>query len=1110
MMKIVNNVLEKVDNEDIVNGTVIIPDGTTSIGSAAFYDCSSLKEITIPENVTSIGDVAFTNCSSLETIIIPKSVTNIGEYVFYNCHSLKQITIPENVTSIGEGTFCNCSSLETIIIPKSVTSISSVAFYCCSSLKSITIPENVTSIGERTFYNCSSLETIIIPESVTSISFAAFYGCSSLKEITIPENVTSIDTHVFYNCSSLETIIIPENVTSISLSAFYGCISLKEITISENVTSIGELTFGNCSSLETIIIPKNIDSISSVAFYGCSSLKEITIPENVTSIGDAAFSDCFSLETIIIPESVTSIGIHAFYCCHSLKCLITPYGKTQISNGDYIIENYLYLYVNSILKDKYSSVDDFLNNNSINDIITSDSICTQDAILKFKNLFYKLRKDFNISRPLFKALSLEETEKFDYKVWNKIKDLVNIKNTEMAEAVSEMIAIFGLLEQDSNVNNRIQEYIDFISNKNIIFNDYNKPFYSKLVNYTYYSLKPLIVIPEEFNIDLSQTLTEKEMKNVKRLTGNYGKRINDFLKENYEAINAIGYRLTENSRFNQEGNFVNFSTLHRMFDGCCKKFDLDFYNFFMKYIDTILKNEIYQRMLKDIQKNFQSIKAYYKLHAGIDDITLKQAINYVKNMEFDNIHEGNIEFANDVKKAGVASQEAFEYYQNIFELNDKRKLTSLIKRSNIYEINGYKIKVELLRKDDSFSMLVGEVNYTNCCQVFGGVGHNCLAHAVNSDDGGIFVTKLVTDDGEILLTESWDWQNNNVYCHDNIEGTPYFEKNKYLHDVVAKAIELDALEIIRKSKEEVEEYIVERKKKIEKSLLSKEEKTKKLEELSELEKREVIRLVTVGASNSDLVLSDYYSNVINVTNNIFNNQEFTLSHFQPVNYNSTQVYFNSERSTYSDAKEKQYIIAGSVEELSLGKLEPLVPIYRDERRVIEESKEDIRDYTLHKMKQMEELNTNDDSLKNSHIILGEDWYLVYEETDNNSIYVSDLARTIPELEDEKGTQNKEIISTLSNLLERYEYVEADLKEDTSYLLYLMNKKLGYLEQIGEDTSYPFEDRSNLTVTSEIDQDNILRNMKHIRQNKNPNLIMHHLTFKKKSEILENMDTKITR
>ena len=1058
IMRIVNNVLEKVDNEDIVNGTVIIPDGTTSIGKSAFYFCSSLKEITIPENVTSIGKTAF-----------------------YFCSSLKEITIPENVTSIGEGAFYGCSSLNSITIPKNITSIGDRAFYCCSSLKEITIPENVTSIGEGAFYSCFTLKKITIPENVTSIGETAFCDCFSLKEITIPRSVTSVGVKAFRGCSSLKEITIPEGVTSIGVEAFRGCSSLKEITIPEGVTSIGKYTFRNCRSL-----------------------KEITIPRSVTSIGEAAFLDCHSLETIIIPASVDSISSSTFSGCSSLKCLITPYGKTRISNGDYIIENYLYLYVNSILKEKYSSIDDFLNNNSINDIITSDLICTQDAIPKFKNLFYKLRKNFNIPRPLFEILSLEETEKFDYKVWNKIKDLIGINGTEMAEAVSEMIAIFGLFEHDSNVNSRIQEYIDFIHNKNIILTD-DTSYSTYPVDYNYYSLKSGVVIPEEFNIDLSQTLTEKEMKNVKRLTGNYGKRINDFVKENYEAIHAIGYKVDENYGFDEVGNFINFSTLHRMFDGCCKKFDLDFYNFFMKYTDTILKNEVYQRRVKDIQKNFQDIKFYYKLHAGIDDITLKRAINYIENMEFNNVHEGNIEFAKDVKKAGVASQGAFEYYQNLFELNDKRKLTSLIKRSNIYEINGYKIKVELLRKDDSFSMLVGETNYTNCCQVFGGIGHNCLAHAVNSDDGGIFVTKLVTDDGEILLTESWDWQNNNVYCHDNIEGTPYFKKNKDLHDAVAKAIELDALEIIRKSREEVEKYIVERKKKIEKSLLSKEEKTKKLEELSELEKREVIRLVTVGASNSDLVLSDYYSNVINVTNNIFNNQEFTLSHFQPVNYNSTQVYFNSERSTYSDAKEKQYIIAGSVEELSLGKLEPLVPIYRDERRVIEESKEDIRDYTLHKMKQMEELNTNDDSLKNSHIILGEDWYLVYEETDNNSIYVSDLARTIPELEDEKGTQNKEIISTLSNLLERYEYVEADLKEDTSYLLYLMNKKLGYLEQIGEDTSYPFTDRSNLTVTSEIDQDNILKNMKQIRQNKNPNLIMHHLTFKKKGKVLENID-----
>ncbi len=1162
-MEIVNNVLVKVNDEDIKDGTFIIPDRVTSIGEYAFSGCTSLVTITIPESVTSIGRGAFYFCSSLETIVISGSVTSIGKCAFRDCWLLKIINIPEGVTSIGRGAFYNCSSLETIVIPKGVTSIGDSAFSYCEALETITLPDGLTSIGKDAFYRCYALKTITLPDSLTSIGKYAFYRCYTLKTITLPDGVTSIGEYTFSDCTSLITITIPESVTSIGEYTFSDCTSLITITIPEGVTNIGESAFSGCTLLETITIPKGVTSIGKDAFYRCYALKTITLPDGVTSIGESAFSGCTLLETITIPKGVTSIGEYtfsgcclleaitlpdsltnmgkgafencsslksvtlpdglsnigesAFSGCNSLNQLITPYGSIEMRNYD-VIRSYLYLYVNYILKDKYSDFNEFVGNDYINRIINTDLLYEQDAVIKFKNLFYKLRKNYDIPRDFFETLSLEETEKFDYKIWNKIKNLIDIDNIEMAEAVSEMIAIFGLFENDNGARDRLQDYMDFINNKNIILTN-NMSDDTEPVNYTYYQLKSGIIIPDEFNIDLSEYLTMQEMKNIKKLTGNYGKTINDFVKENYEINHAVGFRIEENFDFHSDGNFVNYSTLHRMFDGCCKKFDVDFYNFFMKYMDTILKSEVYQRRMKDIQKNFQSIKAYYKLHAGTDEITLKQAINYIENIEFNNVYEGNMEFAKDVKKAGVVDQEAFEYYQRIFEANDKRKLTSLVKRSNIYEINGYKIKTELLRKDDSFGMLVGEANYTNCCQVFGGIGHNCLAHAVNSDDGGIFVTKLVTEDGEILLTESWDWQNNNVYCHDNIEGTPYFKNNKYLHDAVAKAIELDALEIIRKSKEEVEKYIIERKKKIEKSLLSKEEKDRELEELSELERREVIRLVTVGSGNSDLNLSNYYPNTINVAGtNVFNNQVFTLSHFQPANYNSTQVYFNPEESAYSDASSIQYIIAGSVEELSLGELEPLVPIYRDERRVIEESKDNIRDYTFHKMKVMEEkiypedmqLYTDDNSLEDSHIILGEDWYLVYEERDNNSIYISDLARTEPELEDEKGIQNKEIMSSLNSLLETYDTIEADLKEDTSYLLYLMNKKLGYIEQIGEDTSYLFGNRGNLTIISENDQADILKNIKQIRQDKNPNLIMHHIKFKKKAKTLDNEDTKKTR
>ena len=240
-----------------------IPSSVTSIGSSAFYGCSSLQSINIPSSVTSIGSSAFYGCSSLQSINIPDGVTSIGEQAFYGCSSLQSITIPENVTSIGNGVFNECRSLQSITIPSSITSIGDYVFENCPSLQSITIPENVTSIGEGAFRGCYSLQNITIPSSVTSIGSNAFYNCTSFQSITIPSSVTSIGSNAFSYCNLVRYIKINTSAEIKSQALNFGRYSNPKrsgiIYDFSSVTAVPVLSASNglttTSYVSVIIVP---------------------------------------------------------------------------------------------------------------------------------------------------------------------------------------------------------------------------------------------------------------------------------------------------------------------------------------------------------------------------------------------------------------------------------------------------------------------------------------------------------------------------------------------------------------------------------------------------------------------------------------------------------------------------------------------------------------------------------------------------------------------------------------------------------------------------------------------------------------------------------------
>ncbi len=172
-----------------------IPNGVTSIGEDAFWDCSGLASVTIPTNVTSIGADAFRGCSGLTSVAIPYGVTSIGSETFENCYSLASVTIPNSVTSIGADAFYGCSQLKNLIIPNSVTSIGQEAFRACSGLTSLTIPNSVTSIGNYAFYYCSALTSAYFQGNApASFGSGVFDDDAAGFTIYYPANATGFST----------------------------------------------------------------------------------------------------------------------------------------------------------------------------------------------------------------------------------------------------------------------------------------------------------------------------------------------------------------------------------------------------------------------------------------------------------------------------------------------------------------------------------------------------------------------------------------------------------------------------------------------------------------------------------------------------------------------------------------------------------------------------------------------------------------------------------------------------------------------------------------------------------------------------------------------------
>ena len=404
---------------------VTLPSTLTEVGNYAFVQCTKLETVNVdPNSRFSIGDGAFSSCGALlknGTLLIPEGVTSIGTKAFNGLQSLKTLIIPNTVTKIGELAFRNAVNLESAVIPANVTEIDDKAFLKADETNKLdkmivscvkdsaadiyakkmgypvkyvdgcgvagtigwTLLDNVLTVsgtGDIPAYNDGvapwatlrdKIRTVVIGEGVTSIGADAFGGATNVKTVQLPSTLTSIGAGAFGESAKLMAVEIPDGVTTIGETAFAEgtelCVSTNSnfkdtagyaVEVKDGSYSGDGLAAGGATieygiyknGDEYILVIRGSGQMAGTVMpsaapwynnYG-SMITKVVIDFGVTRVAGNLFkkvdaatgtaANMTALKAVSIADSVTTIQPNAFYQVGTLKEISMPNKLTTVSD----------------------------------------------------------------------------------------------------------------------------------------------------------------------------------------------------------------------------------------------------------------------------------------------------------------------------------------------------------------------------------------------------------------------------------------------------------------------------------------------------------------------------------------------------------------------------------------------------------------------------------------------------------------------------------------------------------------------------------------------------------------------------------------------------------
>lgn len=359
----------------------------TTIGSYAFYGCSSITEVDLSA-CKNIGNGSFRECNKLANVIGLEDFKSIPDYAFSGT-ALKSVDLPV-CTTIGSHAFSACSGLQSVDLPV-CTTIGSSAFYSCSSLQSVDLPK-VENMGNNAFWE-SGITKISLPETLKSMEYQCFdkvteYTFNGTQPAALYEEINTFDSHPIFDGASY-IIRVPESaVDTYKTADIWKNYTDKIFSISDQLDyDVTTTAMDSQSGLEQAIGATNMKKVVSLkatgtingydifmirtkmtnlqnldltdadivangfayyennsttdnvvgnySFYKLNNLVTLKLPKNAISIGYSAVASCSSLESVDFPKNLKNINGYSFQYCSKLDNVVLPDGLESIGYSSF-------------------------------------------------------------------------------------------------------------------------------------------------------------------------------------------------------------------------------------------------------------------------------------------------------------------------------------------------------------------------------------------------------------------------------------------------------------------------------------------------------------------------------------------------------------------------------------------------------------------------------------------------------------------------------------------------------------------------------------------------------------------------------------------------------